>query len=105
MKGKKQLLARIALVVGAVLVLSGIAVQSSFAKAADVYYTCPMPEHADVVMDKPGKCPKCGMDLVAKKKEPAVQYTCPMHPDVVTDKAGKCPKCGMDLVPMKPDKK
>ena len=105
MKGKKQLIACIALVVGAVLVMSGIAVQNSFAKAADVYYTCPMPEHADVVMDKPGKCPKCGMDLVAKKKEPAVQYTCPMHPDVVTDKAGKCPKCGMDLVPMKPDKK
>jgi transcription initiation factor IIE alpha subunit len=105
MKGKKQLIACIALVAGAVLVLSGIAVQSSFAKAADVYYTCPMPEHADVVMDKPGKCPKCGMDLVAKKKEPAVQYTCPMHPDVVTDKPGKCPKCGMNLVPMKPEKK
>ena len=105
MKGKKQLLACIALVVGAVLVLSGIAVQSSFAKESDVYYTCPMPEHADVVMDKPGKCPKCGMDLVAKKKEPVVQYTCPMHPDVVTDKPGKCAKCGMNLVPIKPEKK
>jgi hypothetical protein len=69
MKGKKQLIACIALVVGAVLVLSGIAVQSSFAKAADVYYTCPMPEHADVVMDKPGKCPKCGMNLVPMKPE------------------------------------
>ena len=28
-------------------------------------YTCP--EHPDVVMDKPGKCPKCGMALVEKK--------------------------------------
>ncbi len=28
-------------------------------------YTCPM--HPEVVMDKPGKCPKCGMKLVAKK--------------------------------------
>ena len=28
-------------------------------------YTCTM--HPDVVMDKPGKCPKCGMKLVAKK--------------------------------------
>ena len=30
-----------------------------------VQYTCPM--HPDVVTDKPGKCPKCGMDLVEKK--------------------------------------
>ena len=107
MKGKKQLLASIALVVGAVLILCGIAVKSSFAKEADVYYTCPMPEHADVVMDKPGKCPKCGMDLVAKNKEPVVKYTCPMpeHADVVMDKPGKCPKCGMNLVPVKSEKK
>jgi RND family efflux transporter MFP subunit len=27
-------------------------------------YTCPMATHADVVSDKPGKCPKCQMDLV-----------------------------------------
>ena len=30
-------------------------------------YTCPMTEHADVVSDKPGNCPKCGMKLVEKK--------------------------------------
>jgi len=30
-----------------------------------VQYTCTM--HPDVVQDKPGKCPKCGMDLVEKK--------------------------------------
>ncbi len=29
-------------------------------------YICPMKEHADVVQDKPGKCPKCGMALVEK---------------------------------------
>jgi hypothetical protein len=28
-------------------------------------YTCPM--HHEVVSDKPGKCPKCGMELVEKK--------------------------------------
>lgn len=28
-------------------------------------YTCKM--HPEVVMDKPGKCPKCGMALVEKK--------------------------------------
>ena len=27
-------------------------------------YTCPMPEHADVVQDHPGNCPRCGMKLV-----------------------------------------
>ena len=27
-------------------------------------YTCPMAEHADVVSDKPGLCPKCDMKLV-----------------------------------------
>lgn len=27
-----------------------------------VSYTCPM--HPDVVSDKPGNCPKCGMSLV-----------------------------------------
>ena len=27
-------------------------------------YTCPM--HPDVKADKPGVCPKCGMDLVEK---------------------------------------
>ena len=30
-------------------------------------YTCPMKEHSDVVSDKPGNCPKCGMKLVEKK--------------------------------------
>jgi hypothetical protein len=29
-------------------------------------YTCPM--HPEVQSDKPGKCPKCGMDLVVKPK-------------------------------------
>lgn len=28
-------------------------------------YTCSM--HPDVVQDKPGKCPKCGMALVEKR--------------------------------------
>jgi hypothetical protein len=34
-------------------------------KASIVKYTCPM--HPEVVMNKPGKCPKCGMTLVEKK--------------------------------------
>jgi RND family efflux transporter MFP subunit len=39
------------------------AVQSSGAIQA-ILYTCPMASHADVVSDKPGKCPKCQMALV-----------------------------------------
>jgi transcription initiation factor IIE alpha subunit len=31
-------------------------------------YTCPMASHADVVSDRPGKCSKCGMDLVESSK-------------------------------------
>ena len=31
---------------------------------AKVQYTCPM--HPEIIQDKPGKCPKCGMDLVKK---------------------------------------
>jgi rubrerythrin len=33
-------------------------------------YTCPMAAHADVVSDKPGKCPKCEMDLVPADSVP-----------------------------------
>ena len=61
-------------------------------------YTCPMPQDS-VFSDKPGKCPKCGMDLVKMEhdKHDAI-YTCPMHPEVVSDKPEKCPICGMELV-------
>jgi len=34
-------------------------------KTAAVVYTCKM--HPEVISDKPGKCPKCGMDLVRKE--------------------------------------
>ena len=34
-------------------------------KKAALVYTCPM--HPEVAMNKPGKCPKCGMALVEKK--------------------------------------
>ncbi len=40
-------------------------------KPAKVQYTCTM--HPEVLSDKPGKCPKCGMTLVKKEtaKKPA----------------------------------
>lgn len=37
------------------------------AKECVVKYTCVM--HPKVMMDKPGKCPQCGMKLVEKKIE------------------------------------
>lgn len=43
-------------------------------KTSKVQYTCTM--HPDVLSDKPGKCPKCGMTLVKKdtaKKAPATK--------------------------------
>lgn len=68
------------------------------APAGPAVYTCPM--DPEVVSDKPGDCPKCGMHLVKKESAPAAApvYVCPMHPAVVSDQPGKCPKCGMDLV-------
>lgn len=43
-------------------------------KPVKVQYTCAM--HPEVLSDKPGKCPKCGMTLV--KKEPAKKKAAPM---------------------------
>ncbi len=58
--------------------------------------------HTEVISDKPGDCPKCGMAL-----EPVMPqglgaktiYTCPMHPEIRQDSPGDCPKCGMHLEP------
>ena len=38
----------------------------SNATEADTVYQCEM--HPEVTSDKPGKCPKCGMDLAKVKK-------------------------------------
>lgn len=71
------------------------------AEAGKEMYTCPMPQDS-VFSDMPGKCPKCGMDLVkmeqTEQQQEATEYTCPMHPEIIRDKPGACPVCGMDLV-------
>lgn len=84
---------------------------------AQVYY-CPM--HPQIVQDRPGECPICGMTLVLRPAGavapsatmtptaprpdagPGVaKYHCPMHPEVTSDDPNAtCPKCGgMKLVP------
>src|SRR5436190_1067507 len=67
---------------------------------AGVKYTCPM--HPEIVQDRSGSCPKCGMALVpmVPSVPRAREYACPMHPEIRSDRPGSCPKCGMALVPV-----
>jgi len=75
----------------------------------ELYYVCPMPEHAAILYDKPGNCPICGMKLVPVRRRadrvetPRIAYwTCPMpeHSFVHKSGPGKCPICGMSLIPV-----
>jgi Cu+-exporting ATPase len=74
--------------------------ETSPRRAEAAKYTCPM--HPEVVSDRPGTCPKCGMALEPIRSQVAnskVIYTCPMHPEIEQDRPGTCPKCGMALEP------
>jgi predicted RNA-binding Zn-ribbon protein involved in translation (DUF1610 family) len=64
------------------------------------WYTCSM--HPDVVSNKPGKCPTCGMDLILSGKEQlksavTKNYKCPVHLNVTSHDPGKCPQCGRKM--------
>jgi multidrug efflux pump subunit AcrA (membrane-fusion protein) len=75
----------------------------------EVYFGC-CEACPEVRSDKPGKCPKCAMELVLKggalveKEKPADRpedkerkiWVCDQHPDEVYDKPGVCKKPGCD---------
>ena len=92
---------RIAALLTCALALSTVArMQTGRPKASDeippISYVCPMEQDADVVMDKPGKCPKCGMTLVQARL--ASVWTCPVHGQINEAQEGKCPLDGRELV-------
>jgi len=74
-------------------------------KHQDPKYVCPM--HSQIIRDKPGNCPLCGMNLVEKMQdEPAsmgekkiLYWVAPMDPAYRQNGPGKSPM-GMDLVPV-----
>jgi Cu(I)/Ag(I) efflux system membrane fusion protein len=79
------------------------------AKHLDPTYVCPM--HPQIVKDKPGACPICGMDLVLKQADPAevddeprriLYYRHPHNPSITSDRPMQ-DEMGMDYVPIYDD--
>jgi transcription initiation factor IIE alpha subunit len=64
-------------------------------------YVCSM--CPSVKLDKPGKCPECGMALEKMKPSDKIiaMYSCPMHTEITSGREGKCSKCGMALEKIK----
>jgi hypothetical protein len=80
---------------------SVVALQSVWAqqpKLPPVSYICPMPGDEDVIEDKAGSCPKCGMELEGIRLDTV--YTCLTNTAIIREQPGKCPTDGRPLVPM-----
>jgi Cu(I)/Ag(I) efflux system membrane fusion protein/cobalt-zinc-cadmium efflux system membrane fusion protein len=85
--------------------------QSEITTEAKQLYTCGM--HPNIISDKPGDCPICGMKLVPIKNtnqsdppqgkgRKILYWRAPMDPNEIYDHPGKS-KMGMDLVPVYED--
>jgi hypothetical protein len=97
---KKIIILAISLLIGSPVIFGQTKAGKKDTTQHTAYYNCP--KHTDVVRDKPGKCPKCGMRLNLSGKEQmksgvAKSYSCPVHLEVVSHDPGKCPQCGKKL--------
>ena len=55
-----------------------------------------MPQDVEVLEDKPGRCPRCGMTLMPVRLDS--RWSCPVHQTVIRDQPGRCPIDKRDLV-------
>jgi hypothetical protein len=81
MKMKSILISLFFTAVAAPLLAQSDTLKTHTPVADRIIYTCPM--HPEVISGKPGKCPKCGMELIQKESaasQPKMSMMmCPMH--------------------------